>query len=73
MRTIDELIDELRKYPGDYPIVLAGDAEGNSYEYLGDVYLGSYDPEERRVGEFQVTDEVDEEDVYDQKAVILYP
>lgn len=37
MKTVNELIDELKGLPGHLPIVMSSDAEGNRYEYMFEI------------------------------------
>lgn len=80
--TVQELIAELSKLPGDLEVVLQGDTEGNYYAPLagtdGD-NLG-YDPDEHTTGYLVLTEDLrlhgyTDEDLCDEgtPCVVLYP
>lgn len=41
-KTVGDLIKELSEYPADMPVLISGDAEGNSYGFLSDTSEGNY-------------------------------
>lgn len=44
MMTVGELIQALREFPSDLPVLLSADEEGNSFSTLSDVDDCLYDP-----------------------------
>ena len=80
--TVRELIEELDKHDGDRVVVLATDAEGNSFWPLNAISTAAYKAEEREIGlePGELTDKLradgyTEEDVYDnaQDASVMWP
>ena len=51
MTTVAELIEVLKNYSGDMPVILSSDAEGNDYSLLYEYGSGTFDPDEVRGSE----------------------
>jgi hypothetical protein len=52
VRTVAELIAKLSEFPGDLPVILSQDAEGNGFSPLSSLGHGYYDAENTWSGDF---------------------
>ena len=75
--TINQLIGILSKYDGDREVVLANDAEGNSFSPLDELDSSNYVPETSYagyiVGDDDLEDWDDDERADVVEAVVLWP
>lgn len=61
---IRDLVEELKRYPQDWDVVLASDEEGNDFHLSYDASAGWYDEEERGFSSQILSIELDANEIY---------
>jgi len=70
---VKELIKRLKKCNQEADVILSGDGEGNDYSPLSELDNCMYEPDTTWSGEICYADEMEEDDVYENNAVVLWP